>query len=79
LFVRFNVKFSDDAELSVKVITCVVAGAPITCEEKVRYDGARVIGSWQALAPFNARQIFPKSPETAVLLKLPGHAVVATK
>jgi hypothetical protein len=46
-------------ELFASVIVREAGGPPTGCDEKLRPDGVRRIGSWQAVAPFTAKQIFP--------------------
>src|SRR5271169_6686607 len=53
-------------ELFASVIVCVVAGVPKIWPGKVRTYGDRVIGSWQAVGLFNARQMYPRSSSTAL-------------
>jgi hypothetical protein len=46
-------------ELLNNIIVSETGGPPTTDDEKVRPEGIRVMGSWQAAAPFNAKQILP--------------------
>jgi hypothetical protein len=46
-----------DPELFVRVIVCVLGAEPNICGRKVRAFGVSVIGCWQAVLPFNARQM----------------------
>jgi hypothetical protein len=65
-------------ETFASVMVWVVGGVPSTCAGKVSAVGVRVIGCWQALVLFNARQMFPKSPAVLVVERLPGQPDVAT-
>jgi hypothetical protein len=84
MFAKPNVKpLKAVPEVFASVTVCVEI-VPTVCAGKVSEAGVRVTGSWQALVAPNkslasARQIFPKSPAVAVLPRLPGQAVVATK
>jgi len=54
-------------EVLVSVIVCVVGVDPSNCGEKIRTAGDMVIGCWQAVALFNARQMFPESSWLALV------------